>query len=78
MIVIDFVNKAVFAIPAMALRCFNDAFESEIADVELHGETHLHWKRCGITLEIAMLLKGHPDSDAFTGRSAETGVDKEP
>ncbi|MDX1000804.1 hypothetical protein GOE08_06885 [Sinorhizobium medicae] len=59
MIVVEFVNDAVFTAPARALKGLIDATENEIAEVELQDKTHLHWKRRDTSHEIAMLVSGN-------------------
>ncbi len=82
MIVVEFVNDAVFTIPAKALRGLSDATGSQIADVGLLGGTHLHWKLLGLSYEIAELMSGKLSSPTETGVSGkdapEVSGDQEP
>ena len=51
-----------------------DVTQNEIADVELQGEKHLHWRSRGVSLEIAVLMSGNFGRSRFIG-SAETAIE---
>ena len=73
-IVVEFVNDAVFTVPARVMRDSIDVTQNEIADVELQGEKHLHWRSRGVSLEIAVLMSGNFGRSRFIG-SAETAIE---
>lgn len=70
MIVVEFVNDSVFMVPARALPGLVDATEVEIAQVELRGETGLHWKRRNAYHEIATLMAGTFRTEDLTATAA--------
>lgn len=59
MIVVEFVNDAIFMAPAKALQGLIDATESEIAEVELVSGRRLHWKSREVSHEVGMLVSGN-------------------
>jgi hypothetical protein len=67
LIVIEFSNDAVFTAPARAFQGLADATDAEIADVELLGDTLLHWSFRDINFEIAMVMSGNFSSDVYSG-----------
>jgi hypothetical protein len=73
-IVVEFVNDAVFTVPARVVREFIDVTQNEIADVELQGEKHLHWRSRGVSLEISVLVSGNFGHRSYIG-STETAVE---
>ncbi len=73
-IVVEFVNDAVFTVPAQVVRDFINVTQNEIADVKLQGDMHLHWRNRGVSLEIAVLMSGNFGHSHFKG-SAETAIE---
>ncbi|WP_235918925.1 DUF2442 domain-containing protein [Aureimonas psammosilenae] len=53
-IVVDSVNGSSFMVPARALQDLENATDAELAEVELQGETGLHWE----TLDADFTIKG--------------------
>lgn len=57
-IVIEFNNGSAFAVPARSLQGLTDVLETDIAEVELVGETRLYWERLDVQHEIALVMSG--------------------
>lgn len=57
-VVIEFDNGSTFTVPARSLEGLVEASESEIAEVEVLGETGLHWERLDLDHEIGFLMRG--------------------
>lgn len=57
-VVVEFSNGAALLVPARALQGLADASDAELAQVQLVGETGLHWPSHDIDLTIAGLMQG--------------------
>lgn len=57
-IVVDFTNGACFMAPARALQGLETATDAQLAEVELLGETGLHWESLDVDFTIAGLMNG--------------------
>lgn len=57
-ILIEFTNAAVFTVPARALQGLKEATDEQLADVELLGETGLHWESLDVDYTISGLMNG--------------------
>lgn len=57
-IVVEFANGAAFMVPARQIQGLEDASPDEIANVELLGETGLHWEELDVDLAITGLMQG--------------------
>lgn len=57
-IVVDFTNGAAFMVPARAIQGLETATDEQLADVELLGETGLHWESLDVDFTIAGLMNG--------------------
>lgn len=57
-IIVEFSNGAAFMAPARSLQYLEDAKDSELSEVELLGETGLHWEALDVDYTIAGLMKG--------------------
>lgn len=55
-IVVDFENGAAFMVPSRALEGLQEATEAELAEVELLGETGLHWETLDVDYTISGLM----------------------
>ncbi len=64
-IVVDFENGATFMVPARALEGLANASEDELAEVELLGETGLHWETLDVDYTITGLMNGIFGSRSF-------------
>lgn len=63
--VVDFTNGACFIFPARALEGLEDATAAQLAEVELLGETGLHWESLDADYSIAGLMNGIFGTRAF-------------
>ena len=57
-IVVEFVNGAAFMVPARLLQGLEAATDAELAEVELLGETGLHWESLDVDFSIKGLMAG--------------------
>ncbi|MBB1249173.1 DUF2442 domain-containing protein [Rhizobium sp. G21] len=57
-IIVDFSNGACFMAPARALQGLETATDAQLAEVELLGETGLHWESLDVDFTIAGLMNG--------------------
>ncbi|WP_426240395.1 DUF2442 domain-containing protein [Pararhizobium sp. DWP1-1-3] len=57
-IVVDFTNGAAFMVPARAIQGLENATDVQLAEVELMGETGLHWETLDVDFTIAGLMNG--------------------
>jgi hypothetical protein len=57
-IVVEFTNGCAFLVPARELQGLQDATDDELAEVELLGETGLHWEALDVDYRIAGLMEG--------------------
>jgi|SRR5690606_2190433 len=64
-IVVEFVNGAAFMVPARSLEGLADATDAELAEVELLGETGLHWENLDVDYSISGLMSGVFGSRSF-------------
>lgn len=72
-VVVDFANGATFLVPARALEGLEQATSDELAEVELLGETGLHWEALDVDYTIQGLMAGIFGSRAFSRPSAGEG-----
>lgn len=77
-IVVDFANGATFLVPARALEGLEHATLDELAEVELLGETGLHWERLDIDYTIQGLMAGIFGSRAFLEAQRRGGQSRSP
>ncbi|MCD2173281.1 DUF2442 domain-containing protein [Rhizobium sp. C4] len=78
LIVVDFENGAAFMVPARALEGLADATEGELAEVELLGETGLHWETLDVDYTIAGLMSGIFGSRHFMDAQRRGGLSRSP
>lgn len=57
-IVVEFTNGAAFMVPARAIQGLENATADQLAEVELLGETGLHWESLDVDFTIAGLMNG--------------------
>jgi hypothetical protein len=67
-IVIEFTNTSAFTVPARALQGLEQATDAQLADVELLGETGLHWDSLDVDYTVSGLMNGVFGSKAFLAR----------
>jgi hypothetical protein len=77
-IVVDFVNGATFLVPARALEGLEQATAEELAEVELLGETGLHWEALDVDYTIHGLMAGIFGSRAFLEAQRRGGQSRSP
>lgn len=64
-IIVEFTNGACFMVPAIRLEGMENATPEQIAEVELLGETGLHWESLDIDYTISGLMNGIFGTKAF-------------
>lgn len=57
-IVVEFTNGSAFMVPARNLQGLQEATDEELSEVELLGETGLHWETLDVDYRIAALMAG--------------------
>ncbi len=77
-IIVDFTNGASFMFPARALEGLQDATAQQMADVELLGETGLHWESLDIDYTISGLMNGIFGSRTFMEAQRKGGQSRSP
>jgi hypothetical protein len=64
-IIVEFTNGAAFMFPARSLQGLEEASAAQLAEVELLGETGLHWESLDTDYTIAGLMNGIFGTKAF-------------
>ncbi|EGP57639.1 hypothetical protein Agau_C202087 [Agrobacterium tumefaciens F2] len=64
-VIVDFTNGACFMFPVRALEGLQNATAEQLAEVELLGETGLHWESLDIDYTISGLMNGIFGSRSF-------------
>jgi hypothetical protein len=64
-VVVEFTNGACFLFPTRNVEGLQDATADQLADVELLGETGLHWESLDIDYSISGLMSGTFGSRTF-------------
>lgn len=77
-IIVDFSNGASFMVPARALEGLQDATVEQLADVELLGETGLHWETLDVDYTVAGLMNGIFGSRTFMEAQRKGGQSRSP
>lgn len=57
-VILEFTNGAAFMVPARLLEGLTQATDAQLAEVELLGETGLHWESLDVDYSIAGLMRG--------------------
>jgi Protein of unknown function (DUF2442) len=65
LLVITFTNGAIFMVPARLLEGLSQASDADLSEVELLGETGLHWESLDVDFSISGLMSGIFGSRAF-------------
>lgn len=73
-VVVEFINGAVFMVPARALQDLADASDDDLAEVSLLGETGLHWETLDVDFSIAGLMSGVFGTASFMEMSRRGGI----
>lgn len=77
-IIVDFNNGASFMVPARAIEGLQDATAEQLADVELLGETGLHWETLDVDYTVAGLMNGIFGSRTFMEAQRKGGQSRSP
>jgi hypothetical protein len=77
-VVVEFSNGAAFMMPARALQGLAEATDEQLADVELLGETGLHWESLDVDYSISGLMSGIFGSRAFMETQRKGGQSRSP
>jgi hypothetical protein len=77
-IVVEFANGAAFLVPARSLEGLTQAANEQLAEVELLGETGLHWENLDVDYSISGLMSGVFGSKAFIEAQRRGGQSKSP
>jgi len=77
-VVVDFDNGASFMVPAALLQGLGEADPQELAQVELLGETGLHWPTLDIDLSITGLMRGIFGTSRFMAGQRKGGQSRSP
>lgn len=77
-IVVEFSNGSAFMVPAHALQNLEAASDADLSEVELLGETGLHWERLDVDFRISGLMAGIFGTAAFMDASRRGGRSKTP
>lgn len=64
-IVVEFVNGSSFTVPARSLQGLERASDAELAEVEIQGETGLHWETLDADFTIKGLMAGRFGTKRF-------------
>ena len=64
-LVLEFANGAAFMVPARSLEGLSVATDEQLAEVELLGETGLHWESLNVDYSISGLMRGVFGSRSF-------------
>lgn len=77
-IAVEFTNGAAFMVPARALEGLEEASDAQLAEVELLGETGLHWEGLDIDYTISGLMSGVFGTKAFMESQRRGGQSRSP
>jgi hypothetical protein len=77
-IVVEFANGAAFMVPARSLEGLAEATDEQLAEVELLGETGLHWESLDIDYSISGLMSGVFGSRTFMEAQRRGGQSRSP
>lgn len=77
-IVVEFANGAAFMVPVRSLEGLTEATDEQLTEVELLGETGLHWETLDIDYSISGLMSGIFGSRAFMEAQRRGGRSKSP
>lgn len=77
-VIVDFTNGASFLFPARSLEGLEQATAKELSEVQLLGETGLHWESLDVDYSIAGLMGGIFGSRLFMEAQRRGGQSKSP
>ncbi|MGO6679657.1 DUF2442 domain-containing protein [Rhizobium leguminosarum] len=74
-IVVEFENGSTFTVPGRFLEGLVEASEAHLAEVELLGETGLHWESLDVDHEIGLMITGIYGTPSFMAKSATRAME---
>ena len=77
-LVVEFTNGAALLVPARSLQGLEDASDTELAAVELLGQTGLHWESRDVDFTIAGLMRGIFGTAQFMAAQRKGGQSRSP
>ncbi|NML73172.1 DUF2442 domain-containing protein [Rhizobium sp. S-51] len=77
-VVVEFANGAAFLFPARSLEGLETATVSQLSEVELLGETGLHWETLDVDFTISGLMAGIFGSKVFMDAQRRGGQSRSP
>ncbi|MGO4438549.1 DUF2442 domain-containing protein [Rhizobium sp. RAF56] len=77
-IIVEFTNGASFMFPARSLQGLEDAKADQLAEVELLGETGLHWESLDADYTISGVMNGVFGTKAFMDARRRGGQSRSP
>jgi hypothetical protein len=77
-VIVEFTNGASFLFPARALQGLEKASAAQLGEVELLGETGLHWESLDVDFTIAGLMNGIFGTKAFMEAQRRGGQSRSP
>lgn len=77
-VILEFTNGASFLFPARALQGLADATPAQLAEVELLGETGLHWESLDADFSIAGLMNGIFGTKSYMDAQRRGGQSRSP
>ncbi len=77
-IIVDFTNGASFMFPARAVEGLELATAAQLAEVELLGETGLHWESLDVDYTVTGLMSGIFGSKTFMEAQSRGGKSRSP
>ncbi len=77
-VIVDFANGAAVQFPARAVEGLQQASAEELAEVELLGETGLHWETLDVDYSISGLMRGIFGSRHFLAAQRRGGQSRSP
>lgn len=77
-IIVEFTNGAAFMLPARSLQGLEEATVEQLSEVELLGETGLHWESLDADYTILGLMNGIFGTKAFMEAQRRGGQSRSP
>lgn len=77
-VIVEFTNGASFMFPARSLEGLQEATSQQLAEVELLGETGLHWESLDADYSIAGLMSGIFGTKTFMDIQRRGGQSRSP
>ncbi|TCR82512.1 DUF2442 domain-containing protein [Rhizobium sp. BK376] len=77
-VIVEFTNGAAFMFPARSLQGLEEATTEQLAEVELLGETGLHWESLDADYTVSGLMNGIFGTRAFMEAQRRGGQSRSP